>query len=236
MLQLNGIAVSFQDRAVFKDLSCRVESGDFITIVGPNGAGKTTLFDLISGKTAPDKGAVIFNGTDITSLNEFKRALWIGRMFQNTHMGSAASMTVAENLCLATCKGRRIRFASGTKAFPKTFLAELEQFLDIEISAWMHKTMGSLSGGQRQLITFLMALMVRPRILLLDEPTAALDPSSAQKLLQCMQSFIQNEKMTTLMITHDPKMAILLGNKMWILRNGGLEEKTGADIEGIQLS
>ncbi len=220
MLKLEKITVSFNDKTVLENLSCAINKGDFIVIVGANGAGKSTLFDLIAGKIVPKKGTVSLDGKDITNMSEIKRASFIGRLFQNTVLSSVGSMTVGQNLTMALYKNQPAGLASGMQRFPAQFLANLAQEFDVHVSHLLEKTMSALSGGQRQLVAFIMAIALPPKLLLLDEPTAALDPNAATKLLTLVNKYVRHKDITTVLITHDPHLALALGNKLWVLEQG----------------
>lgn len=234
MLELNTIGLAFDQKKVFEQLSCRVYDGDFIVIVGPNGAGKSTLFDLIAGRVSCQQGSMLLDGHDITHRSELDRAAYVGRLFQNTYLSCVAHMTVAQNLALATYKGRFASLRSGMKHFPKYLVEEVLKPFDLGLETLLHAPMGSLSGGQRQIISLVMATIVKPRILLLDEPTAALDPVAATKLLTFANRYIKEHTITTLMITHDPMLARTLGNRLWVLEQGGIaKEYAGAEKDRL---
>lgn len=219
MLKLHDINVWFGKNHILRNLSCEVESGDFIVIVGTNGAGKSTFFDTIAGKIKPVSGSIALENRDITYLNEQQRASFITRIFQNTRLNSVGSLTTAQNLAIACYSQRSVRFVDGMRAMPREKAEALIGAIGMH-SSILDKPMGALSGGQRQLIAFVMAMQHIPKILLLDEPTAALDPQSATKLLYHAAGFIKQHAVTTLLITHDPHIALSLGNKIWILDNG----------------
>lgn len=227
MLKLENISISFGQLKVLKNISCEVQAGDFIVIVGSNGAGKSTLFDVIAGKIKPDTGSVILEGVDITQKNELERAIMITRLFQNTHLNSVGSMTVAQNLAMALYSRRSVSLVNGMKYMSAQKAHELLKPLEIMSDEYLDKPMNTLSGGQRQLIAFIMSTLHMPKILLLDEPTAALDPNAATKLLTFASSFIKQHKITALMITHDPYIALNMGNKVWVLENGSITQQYG---------
>ena len=238
MLKLKNINVWFGNNHILKDLSCNVEPGDFIVIVGANGAGKSTFFDTIAGKIKPNNGNVILNGSDVTPLDEQQRASMVTRIFQNTQLNSVGSLSVAQNLSIANYSRRSARLVDGMQAMPRNKAEKIIQNLGMDLSV-LDKPMNLLSGGQRQLIAFAMSTQCIPKILLLDEPTAALDPQSATKLLQYAAKFIKQHNVTTLLITHDPQIALSIGNKIWILENGkisrqfGLQEKKNLDPDKL---
>jgi putative ABC transport system ATP-binding protein len=224
MIHFNNISVTINQREILKNISCTIESGDFIVIVGPNGAGKSTFFDMISGKRTPTNGTIIFNNTDITYLDEQSRATTISRLFQNPQLNGSASMTVAQNLAMSNYKGKPTQLHDGMKNFPMHVLNNLKK-LNLHSKKILETPMKDLSGGQRQLLAFLMATAVPPKLFLLDEPTAALDPASATKLLQFALKWINQHKMTTILITHDPELALTIGTKIWILENGTITKQ-----------
>jgi len=224
MLEFKNINVSFGNNHVLKNVSCQVKQGDFIVIVGANGAGKSTFFDTIAGKTKPTSGAIILDGIDISRYSELQRSSMITRIFQNTRLNSVGSMTVAQNLAFARYSRRRVQLVDGMNTLPAIEAIKLVENLGIDKSI-LTKKMNSLSGGQRQLIAFVMATQLIPKILLLDEPTAALDPQAATRLLQYATSFIKQHNITTLLITHDPHIALSIGNKVWILDNGTIAQQ-----------
>lgn len=238
MLKLNHINVQFGKNHVLRDLSCTVEPGDFIVIVGTNGAGKSTFFDTIAGKTIPTNGTITLNGTNITKLNELQRTSMITRIFQDTQLNSVGSLTVIQNFAIAQYSRRSARLVNGMQVMPRTHAEKLMQQIGMDKSI-LDRPMSALSGGQRQLIAFVMATQYIPQVLLLDEPTAALDPQASTKLLHYATKFIKEHKITTLLITHDPHIALSVGNKVWILENGtitkqfGIQDKKNLNPEGL---
>lgn len=226
MLELKNINVSFNGHHILQDLSCTVEHGDFIVIVGANGAGKTTFFDTIAGKVIPTSGSIILDDVDITQLNEQQRSGMVTRLFQNTQLNSVGSFTVAQNLAMALYSRRTARLIDGMQVMPRREAEKIVRDLGMDV-AILDKQMRSLSGGQRQLIAFAMATLMIPKILLLDEPTAALDPQAATRLLKYAARFIKEHKITTLLITHDPHIALSLGNKIWVLEHGAITKQYG---------
>lgn len=220
MLKLKNITITFGSNTVLNELSCTIAPGDFVVIVGANGAGKSTFFDLIAGKIKPTSGQILLDDLDITHLDEVQRAPFISRLFQNTKQSVVPSMTVAENLAMALYKNKPISLKNGMASFPTDIITTLLKPLNLD--GLMQKPMGMLSGGQRQMIAFIMATLQPPRLLLLDEPTAALDPASATKLLTFATAYLKQHQITTLLITHDPQLALALGNKLWVLENEGI--------------
>ncbi len=235
MLELQHISLAFGDKEVFRNLCATINDGDFILIVGPNGAGKTTLFDIIAGRIGPDSGKIILDGNDISHVDELHRAPYISRLFQNPSLSCVPSMTVAQNLALATYKGRSVKLRNGMHTFPEQVVEEVLKPLNLGLEKLLATPMGSLSGGQRQIISFVMATLVEPRMLLLDEPSAALDPISTTKLLRFAHRYIKEHSITTLMITHDPELARVLGTTLWVVENGTIAKKYHG-VEKQQLS
>lgn len=217
------------EKVALDDFSLEVAAGDFITILGSNGAGKSTLFNAILGNFITDSGKIILDGTDITFDRDYKRALNIGCLYQNPLRGTAPNMTIEENLALAyTRKASKSFFAVNKKdtAFFREALAELDMGLEDRLKT----KMGLLSGGQRQAASLLMATLANPKLLLLDEHTAALDPAAAQKVLAVTKAIVERDKITTLMITHDMKNALSCGNRTIMMDAGRLV----LDISGEQ--
>ena len=224
MITFENISVTINNKPILNTISCTINTGDFIVIVGPNGAGKSTFFDMISGKRMPTSGKITLDDIDITHMNEQQRALFVSRLFQNPQLNGIASMTVAENLALSNYKGKTVGLHNGMHHFPHALKAELER-LNLGSEKILNTKMKDLSGGQRQLLAFIMATLLPPRLFMLDEPTAALDPQAATKLLQFAIKFIAEYKMTTLLITHDPALALAIGTKIWILENGSISKQ-----------
>jgi len=232
MLKLKNISKTFNGIEVLKNLSCEVASDDFVMIMGPNGAGKSTLFDVISGKTIPDRGSLFIDGQDLSAVPERKRAKIVGRLFQNTYLGSCSILTIRENLALANLKERRASLTLGVKKFPEEVVEELLKPLHLD--KLLNIPMGALSGGQRQIVSFIMATLNPPKILLLDEPTAALDPDSAVQLLSFAKDYSKKYRIPTLLITHDPVVAKHLGNRLWILKNGSIDREYGMEKSSME--
>ncbi|HEV2601375.1 MAG TPA: ATP-binding cassette domain-containing protein [Candidatus Babeliales bacterium] len=226
MLQLNNVDLWRGNNHILRALSCDAQHGDFIVIVGGNGAGKSTFFDTIAGKIQPQKGSIILDGKDITQLPELKRAGMITRIFQNTQLNCAGSMTVRQNLAMAHYSRRSAKLVNGMQAMPTARAQQIIQEIAMDVSV-LDKPMNALSGGQRQLIAFVMATQLVPKLLLLDEPTAALDPQAATILLKYAAQFIKQHSITTLLITHDPHIALSIGNKVWVLENGSITRQFG---------
>lgn len=223
MLKIENLNVKINNNHILKDLSCEINRGEFIIILGQNGAGKSTLFDSIAGKIKISSGKIEIDGLDVTKNTEQERASFITRIFQNTNMNCAGDLTVFENLAVANYSRRKARFINATNCLPKSSAVQILNKLKIDNSV-LDKKMNSLSGGQRQIISFAMATQKAPKLLLLDEPTAALDPRSATALLQQANKFIKENGITSIMITHDPNIALNMGDKIWILENGKIEK------------
>jgi len=237
MLKLNNISKTFNggtvnEKKALEGVSLHLEKGDFVTIVGSNGAGKSTLFNAIAGAFYVDEGSVILAGEDITFKPEYKRSREIGRLFQDPMRGTAPHMTIEENLALAylrTAKKQNAFFSRTSKSEREFFRAQLSQ-LDMGLENRMKQPVGLLSGGQRQALTLLMATMVPPKLLLLDEHTAALDPGTAEKVLKITQEVVARHHITTLMITHNMQNALELGNRTLMMDSGNIV----LDIKGEQ--
>jgi putative ABC transport system ATP-binding protein len=230
MLVIENISKTFfpgtvNAKTAISNLSLHVRPGDFITIIGANGAGKSTLFNAISGSFFTDSGRIILGGKDITLMPEYKRARRIGRLFQDPMLGSAPGMTIEENLALAAGRGG---WLSSVSKRDKAEFKERLALLDMGLENRMDQPVGLLSGGQRQALTLLMATFNPPNLLLLDEHTAALDPGTAEKVLELTQRIVAETQMTCLMITHNMQSALDLGNRTLMMDKGNII----FDIEG----
>ena len=226
MLKLTNITKTFAPGTVNqKTALCGIDlhlaPGDFVTVLGSNGAGKSTLFSAIAGSIRPDTGSVVLDGQDVTALPDYKRSKYIGRLFQDPLKGTAPNMTIAENLALAYLRSsdRRSPFSMVSAAERREFRDRLSQ-LGLGLEDRMDSPVGLLSGGQRQALTLLMATLVTPKLLLLDEHTAALDPATAEKVLELTKSIVAQNRITCLMITHDISSALQLGNRTIIMNAG----------------
>ncbi len=225
MLTLEHLSKTFypgtlNERKALTDISLKLEEGDFVTIIGSNGAGKSTLFNAISGNIDVDEGRVILDGKDITDLKEYKRARMIGRLFQDPLKGTAPNMTIEENLSLSYLRGKKRTLSFGIDKKDREFFRSVLSELNLGLEDRLTSKMGLLSGGQRQAITLLMATMVPPKLLLLDEHTAALDPATAEKILALTKKIVSENHITTMMITHNIKSALELGNRTIMMNNG----------------
>ena len=226
MLKLDHIKKTFNpgtvnEKRALNDLSLHLAPGDFVTILGSNGAGKSTMFNAIAGTFQPDSGTVILDGMDITKLPDYKRSKFIGRMFQDPLKGTAPSMTIEENLALAYLRASNARspFSMVSAAERREFRDRLAQ-LGLGLEDRMNAMVGLLSGGQRQALTLLMATLVTPKLLLLDEHTAALDPATAEKVLKLTRQIVAENSITCLMITHNVQSALQLGNRTIMMKDG----------------
>lgn len=231
MLRIEHISKTFNpgtvnEKRAITDLSLRLAPGDFVTIIGSNGAGKSTLFNAIAGSFFTDSGSIYLDGRDVTFEPEFMRAKSIGRLFQDPMRGSAPGMTIEENLALAAGSGGW--FSHTSKADRERFRERLA-LLDMGLEDRMRQPVGLLSGGQRQALTLLMATFVPPKLLLLDEHTAALDPGTAEKVLQITRDVVAEEHITTLMVTHNMQQALDLGNRTLMMNDGGIVLDVGGE-------
>ena len=233
MLTLNKITKIFNqgtqdEKRALDDFSLEVAKSDFITIIGSNGAGKTTLLNAIAGTIAPDDGQLIVHGQDVTRWPDFKMARYISRVFQSPTMGTAGEMTIEENLCMAELRGKKRGLKWGVTGNRRTRYKEILKVLDLGLEDRLKQSVGMLSGGQRQSLTLLMTTLALPRVLLLDEHTAALDPRTAAKVMDLTDSMVRENKLTTLMVTHNMNQALKYGNRMVMLHQG----KVQLDIQG----
>ena len=242
MLELQNVTKTFNaktvnERVALNNISLQLEDEDFVTVIGGNGAGKSTLLNAIAGVWPVDSGHIVVDGTDLTGIPEYKRAALLGRVFQDPMMGTAATMQIEENLALAARRGKKRTLRAGItkeeRALYRNRLAELGLGLENRMTA----KVGLLSGGQRQALTLLMATLNKPKLLLLDEHTAALDPRTAAKVLELSEKIIRENRLMTLMVTHNMKDAIRYGNRLIMMNEGRVildirgEEKKQLTIE-----
>jgi len=220
-------------------LNLELAEGDFVTVIGGNGAGKSTLLNAISGVWRPDFGTVEIGGVDVTHMPEHKRAAYLGRVFQDPMKGTAPDMEIAENLAIAARRGTKRRLVWGVRRAEREEYRELLAQLDLGLENRLSSKVGLLSGGQRQAVTLLMATLKKPKLLLLDEHTAALDPKTAAKVLEITEKLISENKLTALMVTHNMKDAITYGNRLIMMNAGKIvidvsgEEKKKLTVEGL---
>lgn len=240
MLELKNVGMTFNPGTVnvkkaLTGVNLHLHPGDFATIVGSNGAGKSTLFNAIAGSFIPDTGSIILDGQDITFLPDYRRSKTIGRMFQDPLRGTAPHMTIEENLALAYLRASKktSSFSRITRADRELFAQKLAQ-LGLGLEDRMKQPVGLLSGGQRQALTLLMATLVTPKLLLLDEHTAALDPATAEKVLELTKSIVAENHITCLMITHNMHDALTLGNRTLMMDSGRIVlDIAGPEREGL---
>ena len=225
MLKLSHVKKTFNrgtvtEKHALTGVDLTLADGDFVTVIGGNGAGKSTLLNMIAGVYPLDSGTVELDGEDISRLSEPKRAKYLGRVFQDPMRGTAADMQIEENLALAKRRGQRRTLRWGITRAEREEYAELLKKLDLGLETRMQAKVGLLSGGQRQALTLLMATLTNPRVLLLDEHTAALDPKTAAKVLELTEQIVGERKLTTLMVTHNMNDAIRLGNRLIMMHEG----------------
>lgn len=243
MLSLKNINKIFakdtiNENHVIRDINLEVKNGDFITIIGSNGAGKSTLFNLISGNLPLSSGQVTLNSNDISNVKEYKRAKYIGRIFQNPLLGTAGNMTLEDNMVITSSKGfKKLKISLDNQRRVK--FKEQLKVLGMGLEERLKDNVGLLSGGQRQALTLLMMVISNPRIVLLDEHTAALDPRNAQKVLELTDKFIKDYNLTAMMITHNMEHAIEYGNRILMMDRGEIildisgEEKKNLTVESL---
>jgi putative ABC transport system ATP-binding protein len=244
MLDIERISKTFNPNTVnqkmaLDQLSLTLRDGDFVTVIGGNGAGKSTMLNAVAGVFAVDEGRIHIDGTDVTRLPEHRRAAYIGRVFQDPMMGTAASMGIEENLALALRRGQRRGLRWGITGKERDLYRELLAGLGLGLEQRLTTKVGLLSGGQRQALTLLMSTLKKPKLLLLDEHTAALDPKTAANVLDSTERIVGRERLTTLMITHNMKDAIAHGNRLIMLHEGRIvidvdgEEKKKLTVEKL---
>lgn len=239
MLTIQNLTKTFNPNTlneikVYNGLSLEVNEGDFISIIGSNGAGKSTLLNMISGTIIPDSGVIIINGDEVTNKSEDKRSKNIGRVFQNPSMGVAPNMTILENLSLADNKGKRYGLTFGVNKKRIPHYIELLKEVDLGLEDKLYNKVELLSGGQRQALTLLMAVMSHPKLLLLDEHTAALDPKTSEKIMEITKKIVKERNITTLMVTHNLKYALDSGNRLFMMHMGKIViDVSGEDKEKL---
>ncbi|NLM72571.1 MAG: ABC transporter ATP-binding protein [Clostridiaceae bacterium] len=244
MLKIQGLYKVFNPGTVNEKLALRnidltLEEGDFVTVIGGNGAGKSTLLNCVAGVYPIDRGSIVLDGIDITKMPEHKRAAFLGRVFQDPIMGTAANMGIEENLALAYRRGQKRTLKWGITNKERALYRELLGPLGLGLENRLSEKVGRLSGGQRQALTLLMATLKRPKLLLLDEHTAALDPKTAQKVLEETDKLVKEGNLTTMMITHNMRDAIKYGNRLIMMHDGQIildikgEEKKNLTVEDL---
>ncbi len=244
MLKLINVHKTFNtgtinEKHALQGLSLHLNPGDFVTVIGGNGAGKSTMLNAISGVWPIDEGQILIDGVDVTKLPEYKRATYLGRVFQDPMIGTAAYMEIQENLALALRRGKRRTLRWGITHPERQKYREALNTLDLGLEDRLTTKGGLLSGGQRQALTLLMATLTRPKLLLLDEHTAALDPKTAAKVLELSDRIIAEHQLTALMVTHNMRDAIAHGNRLVMLKDGNIildiagEEKKNLTVENL---
>jgi len=233
MLELKNLVKVFNagtqdEKRAMDSVNFTVEKGEFVTIIGSNGAGKSTLLNLIAGTYPPDDGSVRIHDKAVTLKPDYKRASHLARVFQNTTMGTAGGMSIVENLCMAELRGKKRGIRWGVTKSRRARYSKILKILDLGLEDRLTQSVGLLSGGQRQSLTLLMTTLMMPELLLLDEHTAALDPKTAAKVLELTDTVVLENKLTTLMITHNMQQAIQYGNRMIMLHQGKIQ----LDIKG----
>lgn len=244
MLKVENVSKTFNagtitEKKALKGINLELADGDFVTVIGGNGAGKSTLLNLIAGVYSCDEGKIFLDDKDITADKEHIRAKYLGRVFQDPMMGTAASMEIEENLALAYRRGKARGLKWGVSPNEKKDYVEKLAMLDLGLENRMHAKVGLLSGGQRQALTLLMATLQKPKVLLLDEHTAALDPKTAKKVLELTEYFIKKDSLTAFMVTHNMHDAIQYGNRLIMMLDGHIvyevsgEEKKNLTVNDL---
>ena len=230
---------TINEKKALNGINLHLDEGDFVTVIGGNGAGKSTMLNMIAGVYPVDCGNIIIDDIDVTDLPEYKRAKYLGRVFQDPMTGTAADMQIEENLALAARRGKRRTLLPGITAKERAEYKELLKILDLGLEERLTAKVGLLSGGQRQALTLLMATLKKPKLLLLDEHTAALDPKTAKKVLDITEEIVAKENLITVMITHNMADAIRVGNRLIMMHEGQIvvdvkgEEKKKLTIEQL---
>ena len=235
MLDVKNIHKTFNpgtvnEKKALNGVELHLDEGDFVTVIGGNGAGKSTMLNAIAGVWSVDEGSITIGGVDVTHLPEHKRAAYIGRVFQDPMMGTAATMQIEENLALAARRGQKRTLRAGITKAEREQYREMLKILDLGLEDRLTSKVGLLSGGQRQALTLLMATLQKPKLLLLDEHTAALDPKTAAKVMEVTRIMVNRDRLTTLMITHNMKDAIEYADRLIMMHEG----KIALDIGGAE--
>lgn len=244
MLTITNVRKTFNkgtinEKKALNGINLHLNPGDFVTIIGGNGAGKSTMLNMVAGVYPIDCGRIEIDGVNISRDPEYKRARYIGRVFQDPMRGTAANMEIQENLAMALRRGKRRGLSWGIKSNEKDFYREALAELDLGLQTRMSSKVGLLSGGQRQALTLLMATLQKPKLLLLDEHTAALDPKTAKKVLDLTNKIVSEQELTALMVTHNMKDAIQIGNRLIMMHEGRIiydvagEEKKKLEVEDL---
>lgn len=233
MIKLKELSKTFakgtvDEKVAVDGIGFHVRKGDFVTVIGSNGAGKTTVLNLTAGTLLPDEGEIFIDNERVTHLPEHRRAKYLGRIFQNPLMGTAASMSIEENLAMADLRGKRRRLKRGVSKPRRRHYRDILKMLNLGLEDRLKDSVSLLSGGQRQSLTLLMATLSVPKLLLLDEHTAALDPKTAQRVMELTEKIVADNKLTTIMVTHNMNQAIRYGNRMVMMHEGKIQ----FEIEG----
>lgn len=236
MLELEAVSKTFlpgtvNERRALSNINLSLEDGEFVTVIGSNGAGKSTLLNVIAGSIKPDLGRVTIDGTDVSRLKDFQRAKYMGRVFQNPSLGTAPHMSIEENLSIASNRGKRRTLGLGITKKKKAEYARQLQTLDQGLETRLRDWVGLLSGGQRQSLSLLMATFTSPKILLLDEHTAALDPQRAEIVTELTGRLVAEHRLTTLMVTHNMEQALRLGNRLIMMHQGEIIFDVEGDVK-----
>ena len=230
---------TINEKKALNGINLHLDEGDFVTVIGGNGAGKSTMLNMVAGVYPVDCGSIVVDGVDVTRLPEYKRAKYLGRVFQDPMTGTAADMQIEENLALAARRGKKRTLRAGITAKERAEYKELLKILDLGLENRLTAKVGLLSGGQRQALTLLMATLKKPKLLLLDEHTAALDPKTAKKVLDITEEIVRKDNLATIMITHNMADAIRVGNRLIMMHEGQIvvdvkgEEKKNLTIEQL---
>ena len=227
MIDIRNISKTFNAGTInevqaLRNINCHVEEGSFVVLLGTNGSGKSTLLSAIAGSFLPDTGSIVLDGIDITKMPEHKRAKYIGRVFQNPFSGTAPDMSIAENLTLAARRGLSRNLGPALKHSVRAEFGARVKPLDMGLEDRLDSPIGRLSGGQRQALTLLMATWLKPKLLLLDEHTAALDPKTAAKVIQLTEEVVSKSNLTTMMVTHSMQQAVNMGDRILLLHKGSI--------------
>jgi putative ABC transport system ATP-binding protein len=244
MIRLERITKIFNkgtidEKVAVNGIDLHVRKGEFVTVIGSNGAGKTTVLNLSAGTFAPDEGEIFIDDSRVTNLAEHKRARYLGRVFQNPLMGTAASMTIEENLAMADLRGQPRTLRWGVSKARRNYYREILEMLGLGLEHRLKDSVSLLSGGQRQSLTLVMVTLSLPKLLLLDEHTAALDPKTAQLVMDITQKIVEENNLTTVMVTHNMQQALRYGNRMIMLHEGRIqydiqgEEKKALTVEEV---
>jgi putative tryptophan/tyrosine transport system ATP-binding protein len=240
MLNLEHISVTFHEGTpnevrALRDLNLHVHAGDFITVIGANGAGKSTLFNVVSGVVPVDRGRILLNGNDVTNQPEHRRSLDIGRVFQNPMMGICPGLTIREHLSLAALRGKRLGLTAGVKHANEEWFCDLVKSVNLGLETRLDTDIALLSGGQRQAITLTMATMMKPKMLMLDEHTAALDPNAGAQVIDLTVRLAEEYGLTVIMITHSMQQAVGIGNRVVMMNRGSvLFDIGGSERESLR--